>query len=53
MTTTELAVQIEADPRFRAGGSALFTELAAVHGEDFTGVAFFQAYLKAAQEPSS
>ena len=52
MTTTELAVQVEADPRFRADGSALFTELAAVHGKDFTGIAFFQAFLKAAQGPS-
>lgn len=50
LTTTELADRISADPRFTDPASGLFAELAALHGEDFAGVAFFQALLKAAGE---
>lgn len=48
MTTTELAAQIAASGRM--GESAYFEELSAEHGRDFAGIAFMQAFLKAAQE---
>ena len=50
MTTTELAAQLAADPRFRDPKSALFDETAARHGRDFAGIAFIQACLKADQD---
>lgn len=51
MTTTELAAQIADDPRFGSSKSAaLFEELATRYGQDFTGLAFFQACMKVDQE---
>ena len=52
-TTTELAALIEASPRFRGDGSAYFAEIAAKYGDDFAGLAWMQAILKAGQDPAA
>jgi hypothetical protein len=50
VTTTELAAQIAADPRFASGDSTFFGEMAGQYGRDFAGLAFVQACLKADQD---
>lgn len=49
MTTTELATQIAASPRFKGDKGDYFTEIAAQYGRDIAGVAFIQACLKVDQ----
>ena len=50
MTSTELAAQIAASPRFRNIESGYFDEMAAKYGRDLTGLAFIQACLKVDQD---
>ncbi len=50
VTTTELAAQLAADPRFRGDTGDYFDEVAAQYGRDFAGIAWIQAALKIDQE---
>jgi hypothetical protein len=49
LSSTDLAQEIAASPRFGDDGAAYFDELAAARGPDLTGIAWIQACLAAGQ----